>query len=163
ALRGGRLTVTGIGLAWGVGAATAFPALQPHESALILVVVTGISAGGTSTVVGDRRSFRYLLITVLTPLPFGILLEGQARFNVIATVLIALFALGMDRVHRRGYRTFVERVRAAVLLELSTQELTRQHAYLDALIASTPVGIAVLDGQRSIHSVNPAFEVLFGY
>ncbi|PYO63182.1 MAG: hypothetical protein DMD70_04450, partial [Gemmatimonadetes bacterium] len=163
ALRGIRLTVTGVGLAWGVGAAMAIPALQPHEGALVLVVVTGIIAGATSTLVGDRRSFRYLLITTLAPLPFGILLQGHGRFNVIATVLIALFALGMDRVHRRGYRNFAERVRGGVLLERSTQEVARQHAYLDALIASTPVAIAVLDDQRAVRSVNAAFETLFGY
>src|SRR5256885_16946401 len=92
-----------------------------------------------------------------------ILLQGQSRFNLIATILIALFALGMERVHRRGYRTFAERVRSGVLLELSTQEVARQHAYLDALIASTPVAIAVLDNQRVERSVNPAFEALFGY
>src|SRR2546422_6615055 len=63
----------------------------------------------------------------------------------------------------RGYRTFAERVRSGVLLELSTQEVARQHAYLDALIASTPVAIAVLDNQRVVRSVNPAFEALFGY
>jgi PAS domain S-box-containing protein len=163
ALRAIRLTVTGIGLAWGVGAAMAIPDLKPHEGALILVVVTGIIAGATSALVGDRRSFRYLLITTLAPLPIGILLQGQSRFNVIATILIALFALGMDRVHRRGYRTFAERVRGGVLLELSTQELASQHAYLDALIASTPVAIAVLDDRRSVRSVNAAFEALFGY
>ena len=163
ALRVIRLTVTGIGLAWGVGAAMAIPDLRPREGALILVVLTGIIAGATSTLVGDRRSFRYLLITTLAPLPIGILLQGQSRFNVIATILIVLFALGMDRVHSRGYRTFVERVRGGVLLERSTQELARQHAYLDALIASTPVAIAVLDDQRSVRSVNAAFEALFGY
>src|SRR5207247_1784539 len=162
-LQGIRLTVTGVGLAWGVGAAMAIPALQPHEGALVLVVVTGIIAGATSTLVGDRRSFRYLLITTLAPLPIGILLQGQSRFNVIATILIVLFAVWMDRVHRRGYRTFAERVRGGVLLESSTQELARQHAYLDALIASTPVAIAVLDNQRVVRSVNPAFEALFGY
>src|SRR5256885_11964443 len=81
----------------------------------------------------------------------------------MAIVLIAMFAWGMDRVHRRAHRTFAERVRAAALLERSTQELARQHAYLDALIASTPVAIAVLDDQRVVRSVNPAFEGLFGY
>src|SRR3989454_138031 len=74
-----------------------------------------------------------------------------------------MFAWGMDRVHRRAHRTFAERVRATALLERSTQELARQHAYLDALIASTPVAIAVLDDQRSVRSVNAAFEALFGY
>src|SRR5213079_3739740 len=101
--------------------------------------------------------------TALAPLPIGILLHGHSRTHLIATLLIVLFVGGMDRVHRRAYRTFVERVRAAVLLASSTQELARQHAYLDALIASTPVAIAVLDDQRVVRSVNPAFEALFGY
>jgi two-component system sensor histidine kinase/response regulator len=161
-LRGVRLTVAGVGLAWGFGAAAAIPELGVAQAALILVVLSGIIAGATGTLVGDRRSFHYLLITVLGPLPVGILLQGHSRLHLIAILLIALFAWGMDRVHRRAHRTFAERVRATVLLEASSQELARQHAYLDALIASTPVAIAVLDG-RSVRSVNPAFETLFGY
>src|SRR5438105_745102 len=163
ALRGVRLTVAGVGLTWGFGAAAAIPALGLDEAALILVVLAGIVAGATGTLVGDRRSFRYLLVTVLAPLPVGILLHGHSRTHLIATLLIVLFVGGMDRVHRRAYRTFADRVRAAVLLESSTQELARQHAYLDALIASTPVAIAVLDDQRTVRSVNPAFVTLFGY
>src|SRR5205807_9501008 len=162
-LRGVRLTVAGVGLAWGFGAAAAIPELGVAQAALILVVLSGIIAGATGTLVGDRRSFHYLLITVLGPLPVGILLQGHSRIHLIAILLIALFAWGMDRVHRRAHRTFAERVRASVLLEASSQELASQHAYLDALIASTPVAIAVLDGRRSIRSVNPAFETLFGY
>src|SRR5437870_13776436 len=163
ALRGIRLTVAGVGLAWGFGAAAAIPALGLDEAALILVVLAGLVAGATGTLVGDRRSFLYLLLTVLSPLPIGILLQGHSRQHVMAIVLIAMFAWGMDRVHRRAHCTFAERVRAAALLERSTQELARQHAYLDALIASTPVAIAVLDDQRVVRSVNPAFEGLFGY
>src|SRR5438874_738327 len=163
ALRGVRLTVAGVGLTWGFGAAAAIPALGLDEAALILVVLAGIVAGATGALVGDRRSFRYLLVTVLAPLPVGILLLGHSRPHLLATLLIALFAWGMDRVQQRGYRTFADRVRAAVLLESSTQELARQHAYLDALIASTPVAIAVLDNQRTVRSVNPAFVTLFGY
>src|SRR5207244_334543 len=91
------------------------------------------------------------------------LVQGPSRPHLLATLLIALFAWSMDRVQQRGYRTVAVRVRAAVLLESSTQELARQHAYLDALIASTPVAIAVLDNQRTVRSVNPAFVTLFGY
>src|SRR5690242_12534884 len=122
-LRGVRLTVAGVGLAWGFGAAAAIPELGVDEAALILVVLAGIVAGATGTLVGDRRSFLYLLLTVLSPLPIGIILQGHSRQHVMAIVLIAMFAWGMDRVHRRAHRTFAERVRAAVLLERSTQEL----------------------------------------
>src|SRR5881398_3778411 len=163
ALRGVRLTVAGVGLAWGFGAAAAIPALGLDEAALILVVLAGLVAGATGTLVGDRRSFLFLLLTVLAPVPVGMLVHGHTRPHLLAVALIAMFAWGMDRVHRRAHRTFAERVRAAALLERSTQELARQHAYLDALIASTPVAIAVLDDQRVVSSVNPAFEALFGY
>src|SRR5919198_2372429 len=91
ALRGVRLTVAGVGLAWGVGAATAIPALRLDEAALILVVLAGIVAGATGTLVGDRRSFRYLLLTVLAPLPIGFLVHGQSRLHFLATLLIVLF------------------------------------------------------------------------
>src|SRR2546422_9392032 len=144
ALRGVRLTVAGVGLAWGFGAAAAIPALGLDEAALILVVLAGIVAGATGTLVGDRRSFLYLLLTVLTPVPVGILLHGHTRPHLLAVALTAVCGWGMDRARRRGARTFAERVRATALLERSTQELARQHAYLDALIASTPVAIAVL-------------------
>ena len=163
AIRGVRLTVAGVGLAWGFGAATAIPGLALDASALILVVVAGIIAGATGTLVGDRRSFHYLLLTTLAPLPIGILWQGHSRLHLMAVLLVVFFAWGMDRVHRRAHRTFTERVRATVLLESSTRELARQHAYLDALIASAPVAIAVLDDQRSVRGVNPAFEALFGY
>src|SRR5207249_9672841 len=105
ALRGVRLTVAGVGLAWGFGAAAAIPALGLDEAALILVVLAGLVAGATGTLVGDRRSFLYLLLTVLSPLPIGILLQGHSRQHVMAIVLIAMFAWGMDRVHRRAHRS----------------------------------------------------------
>src|SRR5437870_4381451 len=163
ALRGVRLTVAGVGLAWGVGAAAAIPALHPDEAALILVVFAGILAGATSTLVSDRRSFRYLLVTMLAPLPVGILLQGQTRFQVIALLLIAAFAWSMDRVHARAHRTFVERIRATALLDVSTQELARQHAYLETLLTMAPVAIAVIDRERQIRNVNRQFTALFGY
>src|SRR5437660_8876205 len=45
ALRGVRLTVAGVGLAWGFGAAAAIPALGLAQAAMILVVLAGIVAG----------------------------------------------------------------------------------------------------------------------
>ena len=163
ALAGVRLTVVGIGLAWGVGAAATIPALPFGDAALILVVLSGIVAGATSTLVGDRRSFQYLLVTVLAPVVVGILLQGHARPQLIAVALVVLFAWGMDRIHARANRTFSERVRATALLQTSAEELVRQHAYLDGLLASAPVAIVIVDGEGRVQRINPHFERLFGY
>src|SRR5438477_149289 len=133
--------------------------LVPGPSMLRVMTVNPV-ARGTGP---DPRVEAEIRGAALGQLLIGPLLQGHSRPHLLATFSVVLYTWGMDRVHRRAHRTFTERVRTAVLLESSTQELARQHAYLDALIASTPVAIAVLDGGRSIRSVNPAFETLFGY
>src|SRR5256885_240212 len=140
AVRGVRLTVAGVGLAWGFGAASAIPALGLDEAALILVVLAGIVAGATGTLVGDRRSFHYLLLTALAPLPIGILLHGHSRTHLIATLLIVLFVGGMDRVHRRAGPPFCGRGGGAALLASSPHELARQPPFLSVPLARTPAG-----------------------
>src|SRR5258706_6000948 len=163
ALNGVRLTALAIAVAWGVGAAVAIPDLPFYDAALILVVLAGIVAGATSTLVGDARSFRLFLLGVLAPVPVGILLEDQDRSHIIAVAFVILFAWGMNRIHARAHRTFVERVRTATLLQSSSEELARQHNYLDGLLTSAPVAIAVVDARGAVRGVNPVFETLFGY
>jgi two-component system, sensor histidine kinase and response regulator len=156
ALAGVRLTVAGIGLAWGVGAAFAIPDVPFEQAALILTVVAAIVAGGTSTLVGDTRTFLCLSVPMLAPLPIGLLLEGHGRSQLVAVALTFLFGFGMRRIHGLAHRTFVERVQAARLLQAS-------HAYVDGLLASAPVAISVIDAQGQVQGVNPQFERLFGY
>jgi len=163
ALHGVRLTVLAIGLAWGVGAAVAIPDVPFEQAALILTVVAAIVAGGTSTLVGDTRTFLCLSVPMLAPLPIGLLLEGHGRPQLVAVALTLLFAFGMRRIHGLAHRTFVERVQAATLLQASSEDLARQHAYVDGLLASAPVAISVIDGQGQVQGINPQFERLFGY
>jgi len=163
ALAGVRLTVLGVGLAWGLGAMATIPLIGFGEAALILVALAAIVAGGTSTLVGDRRSFRSLLIPMLTPLIVGFLLQGQDRSHVIAVAYIVLFTFAMDLFHARAHHMFAERVRATALLQSSTEQLVRHQAYLDGLLASAPVAIVIVDGQGQVRGINPQFERLFGY
>jgi PAS domain S-box-containing protein len=163
ALAGVRLTVLMVGLAWGIGAMAMIARLPFGESALILVVLAAIVAGGTTTLVGDRATYRCLLIPMLALLPLGFLLQGDERTHIIAVVYIVMFTLAMDRFHARGNHLFTERVRATALLQRSSEQLVRQHAYLDGLLASAPVAIVIVDGQDRVRRINPQFERLFGY
>src|SRR6266480_2063840 len=54
-----------VGWVGAVTAAAAIRALRLDQAAMILVVLAGLVAGATGTLVGDRRSFHYLLFTVL--------------------------------------------------------------------------------------------------
>ena len=162
-LTGVRLTTLGIAIAWGVGATVAIPDLEFYEVGLILVVLAGIVAGATSTLVGDPRSFRNFVVATLAPLPVGILTHGTDRAHLIAVAFVGLYAWGMNRIHSRAYRTFVERVRAATLLRASTEDLTQQHAYLEGLLSNAPVAISVVDSEGRIKRINPHFERLFGH
>src|SRR2546430_1916769 len=59
ALRGVRLTVAGVGLAWGFGAASAIPGPGLDQPAPSLVVGARIGGGATRTLGGGPRHFSY--------------------------------------------------------------------------------------------------------
>ena len=42
-------------------------------------------------------------------------------------------------------------------------EIQRQKLYFESLVSASPVAIVTLDPENNIHSLNPAFERLFGY
>ncbi len=127
------------------------------------MVLSGVVAGATASLVADPPSFRWFLATTLAPLPIGLLLGGVDRPRLVALVLIGLFAWSMLRIHRRAHRTVVEHIRATAWIALSEEKTRAERAFLDALFASAPVAIAVLDTGGRITGVNPRFETLFGF
>jgi PAS domain S-box-containing protein len=163
ALRVTRLTVAGVGLAWGVGAAAAMSEIGMVQIALLLLIVTGIVAAATTTMTPDRPSFFLFTAGILGPLPIGILMSGNSRDHWFAIILVALYALFMSMQINRSHAGLVEYFRAQVLLQASEATAVRERAYVDALINSAPVGIVTVDAAGHIHRVNPAFERLFGF
>ncbi len=162
-LRTTRLSVAAVGLAWGAGAAVFMPEVPFPEAALILVIVSGLVAGATATLVADPPGFYTFLATVLTPLPIGIFVSGHDRYHFVAVAMIAVFAGVMSRLHRRSHLHLVELERTSALLVLSEVEAIRGGAYLDALFASAPTAIVALGGDGRVRGVNPRFESLFGF
>jgi len=163
AVRAVRFSVAAAGLAWGLGAAAMFPEVPFRYAALILVVLSGLVSGAAATLVADPTSFRSFLATALGGVPVGILASGQARAQWVAIFLVVVYAGFMLGLNRRAHATLAEQLRATALLGVREREAARERAYLDALVASSPVAIAVLDRDGRIRHVNPGFEALFGY
>ena len=158
-----RLAVAAVSLAWGVGAAAVMPAVLMRHVALLLVVISGLVAGASSTLVADLVSFRLFALCILGPLPFGILANGTDREHWVAVFLVAAFAGFTTLLNRRSHTGLVEYLRALALLSRQEREARRERAHVDSLLASAPIAIAVVTPEGVVQRVNHAFETLFGY
>jgi PAS domain S-box-containing protein len=153
-----------LGAAWGVGAGVFSRWLPFADLALVLMILTGLVAGATSTFAADRRAFRTFLAAAEIPLTLGLLFAGAlTHLHVVALLLIGLFTLVMLVTHQRGYASLVQQALTNVELSVSEERAARERARLDALFAGAPVATVVVDGEGRVRNANPRFQVLFGY
>jgi two-component system sensor histidine kinase/response regulator len=158
-----RVAVLATGLAWAVGPAVVTTDLPLTDLALMMVVFAGLVAGATGTLVADPRSFYGLTAALLGPLMLVILVHGRSRENLVAAMLISLYALTMVFVFRRAHRQLVEYLSTAARLRVSEEQARRERGFLESLLASAPSAFVALSVEGEIVGVNPEFERLFGY
>jgi len=158
-----RLSVVMLGLAWGAGVAVIVPEVPLRYGTLLMVTEAGLVAGASWTLTADVRSFRLFLLCILGPLPIGLLANGRDRPQIVAVVLVALFAAYMWFQGARAHDALVETLRTAALLRIREAETSRQNTLLASLFAGAPIAMAELDAEGSIERVNPRFEGLFGF
>ena len=161
-----RLSVAMLGIAWGAGIAVIAPDVPLRYVTLLLVTEAGLVSGAAWTLTADLRSFHLILITILGPLPIGILLNTtpeSARPRIVAVVLVTLFAAYMWVQGGRGHAALAATLRTGALLRIREEETSRQNAFLGALFASAPIAMAELTPEGFIERVNPRFVKLFGF
>jgi PAS domain S-box-containing protein len=139
------------------------PSLPLSKSAMLLVVLCGLAAGGVASVAADPWSFRYFLAGVLVPVPVGLVQASFERDTAVAIVLVALFAAAMIVVHRNSHQLLFSRLVQSAELAQRERKAVHDRAYLDALLTSAPIAIAVVDRDGRIRGINPQFSALFGY
>jgi len=158
-----RQTVVLTSLAWAAGLAILTDSLGLTDLALLLVVFSGLVAGGTITLIADPRSYFYFASGLIGPMALAISLQEWDRWHGVALVLVVLFGVAMVVLYRRGHQQLREYLTAAKRLELSRADAARERSFLDALIRSAPTAIAAVSPDGKVLGVNPAFESLFGY
>lgn len=158
-----RLSVATLALTWGVGAAAAIPDVPLVQAALLLVILAGLVAGGTATLVVDPLTFHLFLLLMLGPVPAGILVSGTDRVHLLMAFLVALYGGMMWLVHRRAHRALLDHVQTAARLQVEEESARRERVYLGALLESAPVAVVVEDKEGRVQHVNPRFTTLFGY
>ncbi len=158
-----RLTVGVMAAAWGVGAALFAQWLPFQDVALLLVVLCGLVGGATATLAAERLGFRIFLVGTLLPPMVGIMAGELQRSSVMALALVITYGAAMYMLHERSHTALVQQLRTNVQLALSEKRAAWQQAHRDALFASAPVAIVVVDEDGYVRDANPQFEALFGY
>ena len=162
-LRRIRPMLAATGMAWGIGAAVFMQDIPVQKTGLLLVVLSGLAAGGITSLAADLWCFRYYIAGLLAPVPIGLLRSTMQTDAVLALILVLLFGTAMIVFHRRSYLLLQGYLLHTAEAERNERKAVRDRAYLDGLLASAPVAIAVLDGDGRIRGTNPQFERLFGY
>ena len=158
-----RLVMAATGLAWGLGAAAVMPDLPIAETTLVFVLLCGLTAGAVASLSADLWTFRLFVAGLLSPAAVGIIEGSLEQDRWIAIVLVALFGAAMIVFHRRSYQLLSDHLRQTAEHARGEEKAVHDRAYLDALLASAPVAIAVLGADGRIRGINPQFETLFGF
>jgi signal transduction histidine kinase/DNA-binding response OmpR family regulator len=127
---GVRLTVTVLGLAWGVGGAFVLPIVPFTTGALILVVLAGIIASALTTLAADPLSIRGFLAGITLPVFVALATEGRDDTHLAAAIVVALFTIVMAIVARRAHLTLVEHLDVTARLAVSEEAAKRAEAVM---------------------------------
>lgn len=134
-----RVTMLALGLAWGVGAAFAFLHLAPADTALVLLGLTGLVAGGLATLVADRWMFPIYAVAVFLPPLVVIALLERGHFDELGVVLIAIYLAFSIRLHSRAHDSLAQRLRAEENQRILLLELQASVAEVKVLKGILPI------------------------
>lgn len=123
-----RLFVTGLGLAWGVGAAAAMRYVPLTETAIGEMGLAGLLAGAINTLLADRWAFPMYAVALFGPTFVTRLTGGPTGVNGIEVALIGIFVVFMTLQHRRAHHTLLERLRVEEELRDRERQLAAAQA-----------------------------------
>ena len=158
-----RVTATLIGLAWGIGAAVALPALPPVAQAVLAGLIVGLLAVASQMLLADLQAARFYAAALLLPPAIRALSGALDTPHVATLALLLLFAVLAWRMHADAHAALIAQFTAAKELEFSEARAVREQRFLSALLGSAPVAITAVEASGRVRIVNPMFERLFGY
>ncbi|MDA0313436.1 MAG: PAS domain-containing protein [Gemmatimonadetes bacterium] len=131
--------------------------------AMLMIVIAGIIAAATSTLVADAKSFYGFMGILIGSLLITVVLSGLTRDHLSLLLLISLFVPFMLSVHGRANAVLRSQIESASRLAISEEETARGRNFMNALVAHAPSAMVVLDQDSQVLRANPAFERVTGF
>ncbi|MBN2896406.1 MAG: EAL domain-containing protein [Campylobacterales bacterium] len=159
-----RLFLVGVvlsGLMWGSAGFLLFDAEDPLHQAVLIVVLSGMSAGSISSLAAHLKAVRIFIVLAMTPLLLRLMLEAQGYYWVLS-FFVALFILMLLVMARRIYRTYVDLTETRRLYERERKELHLSQERSSTMVSQAPVGIFFYDPSLRIVEVNAELCTILG-
>ncbi len=151
-----RRDVTIVALAWGLGAVAAIPRVPLVDTAVLLVVLSGLASAAVMTLVADRRAFLLFIGCVMAPLAAGVAIASpiDSSRKAVLLVVVTTFTWFLTQFHARLNRNAMAYERAKV-------QLAGSEARTRSILDTAADGIVTVDDAGTILSFNPAAREMF--
>ncbi len=158
-----RAAIVFVAAVWGIGVFTLAPYTPPVEVALVLLIVCGLTAAATSTLLADAIAYSAYNAVMLGFTALAALrLSSDGAFRV-AFVVVLLYGGVMASLYSRLRRVLMQSLDNEYGMRIASASAERERAFLDKLIDSAPNAILVVHPDSRVKRANSSFERLFGF
>src|SRR5438270_9138797 len=157
------------GAVWGVAAVVFFPSQADERQVFLAFLLAGVISGGIPMYAASWPLFAAYAAAIALPFTYVLATFGNRLFAEIA-LLIPLFygvsvaiAFRLNGVFLSGYRLRHAYQRQLVELQEARRQIEASGRKLALFAERAPIAVLELDALGTIHEVNHAAELLFGY
>ncbi|MGQ4879383.1 EAL domain-containing protein [Billgrantia sp. LNSP4103-1] len=141
------------GLLWGVAGLTMFTMEHPGHLAALAIVLTGIAAGGVTTLSSVAWMAPLFVLPTMLPLLVQLVLQWSS-FTLLLSAMVVLF-LGLVLVaSRRLHRTITDNIALRLIVSSREQQLRVSEARYRAIFRHTPLGVMHFDREGHVIDCN---------
>jgi PAS domain S-box-containing protein len=157
------------GAVWGFAAAVFFPSHADERQVFLAFLLAGVISGGIPMYAASWPVFAAYAAAITLPFTYVLATFGNRLFAEIA-LLIPLFygvsvaiAFRLNGVFLAGYRLRHAYQRQLIELQEARRQIEASGRKLALFAERAPIAVLELDSQGTVHEVNHAAELLFGY
>jgi len=157
------------GAVWGFAAAVFFPSHADERQVFLAFLLAGVISGGIPMYAASWPVFAAYAAAIALPFTYVLATFGNRLFAEIA-LLIPLFygvsvaiAFRLSGVFLAGYRLRRAYERQLVELQEARRQIEASGRKLALFAERAPIAVLELGAEGTIHEVNHAAEILFGY
>ena len=150
------------GMVWSAAGVLLYSAAQPLQSAFVLLLICGITAGVAASQASLWRAVVLFALIAIGPPAIAIAVEG-GPLQLVVSALLTLFLIYILFVGHINHRTLVDSIRLRFENVQLLDELQEREQHFRSLVENAPDIVAAIaaDGALLFHS--PSTEAVLGY